>query len=190
MFTIEAKAMSLDIVCPKDNLLLEEKIICDVTISTDISISTIKLDYDSDLMISFIENNNNLNKDEKNITVIYDKPLEMADNIVLFKMELMGKNLGISHVNFNNIYVNNDVNVNNISKIFSIENNIVLSSNNKLSDITIDGVSVKNFNANINRYENIIVSKPIVFIDVKGKNENAMVTGVGSIMIKKGLPTD
>ena len=76
-------------------------------------------------------------------------------------------------------------------KKINVKEEKILSSNNKLTDITIDGVSIKSFNPNINRYEGIIIHKPVIFVDIKGNDPNATVTGVGSsftyFVIKKTL---
>ena len=68
-------------------------------------------------------------------------------------------------------------------------NKTELSSNNRLEDITIDGISVNGFSPDINYYSNIIVKKPVVFVDIKGQDDKATVTGVGMVFCREGVET-
>ena len=185
--TVKASEFSLNIICPKDELSIGEKIVCDVTINSDVSITNVSFNYNTDLNISFVKEDNNINIVDRNIVAVYNTPISNAN---LFKIEIFGKDSGESQIVFSNIKVNNNLSIDDITKKINIKDNNVLSGNNKLSDITIDGISIENFNPNINHYENIVVTKPIVFIDIKGKDDKAMVTGVGSVMLRRGVPTN
>ena len=186
--TVNVKGLSANIVCQKDELLINETTICDISVDTDISFSSISFEYDSDLDIIFDETNN-LNKNEKNISITLNDSIEITKGESILKMNVVGKNVGSSKIILNNIKINN-ANIENIEKTINVTERKTLSSNNKITDITIDGVSLNNFHPDVNRYDNIIVNKPSVFIDIKGQDSRAMITGVGSAIIRRGSPTE
>ncbi len=186
--TVYAEDLSVNITCQKDELSINEKTICDVSFDTNISLSSINFEYDSDLEITFDETDN-LNRDGKKISITSDNPIEIAKGKSILKMNVVGKNVGSSKIILNNIKINNE-NIKNVEKTINIIEHKTLSSNNKIEDIIIDGVSLNNFHPDVNRYDNIIVNKPTVFIDIKGQDSKAMVTGVGSAIIRRGSPTE
>ena len=44
------RANELNIVCPKEELMLEEKTVCDIVINLDVSVSSVSFNYDSDFL--------------------------------------------------------------------------------------------------------------------------------------------
>lgn len=172
--------------CPKEELIANEKMICDLSFNLDSNVSNINFNYDTDLNVYFVDNENIVNNDGKSISIIYKN----EKNIQHLKLEIMGNNIGEAYLNLSDIKINNITSVNDIMQKFNIKEKVLLSSNNKLTDILINNVSVDGFDPLVNRYENIIVNKAMIFVDVKGKDDKAMVTGVGNVILRKNVPTE
>ncbi len=191
IITVKADNPSLLLDCLKDTVEIDEKVSCELKISfNNMSISNISMDYDSNLNLSFIESNNNINNMGTSINVNYSEPLTEGNNLVILKVEGVSNVVNNSNILLKNIKINNDITVSDINKSITVNEKKVLSSNANVTDITIDNTSIENFSSTTYRYENIIVHSPVIFVDVKGKDAKATVTGVGSSFLRENIPTE
>ena len=189
--TVKADNPTLVLDCEKEEIYTDEKVLCDLKINfSDYEITNISFDYETNLNLSFIENNNTIVKDNSSINISYQEALKNGNSTIVLKIEGTSTNPINSSIQIKNIKVNNDISLNNIVKNVVVKERRVLSSNASLTDITIDRVSIDGFNSTKYRYDNIIVNNPIIFIDIKGKDEKATVTGVGSSILKENTPTE
>ena len=187
-YLINVKAdVVINLDCPMDEQDINKSVICDLKINNDIPISNISFDYETSASIEFTKNNNQVMVNQNNVSVTYDSPLDIGNNLIL-KIIFNNPDAVDSSILLKNINVNNDLILSNISKNITFNKNDALSSNNRVTDITIDGKSIDNFKSDINYYENIVVNKPVVFIDTKGQDNKATIEGVGSVFLRVGRP--
>ncbi len=72
IMTVKADNPSMILECTKDTIEIEEKVFCDLKLSfSDITVTNINFDYDSQLDLSFIEKNNTITKNNNSVSINY-----------------------------------------------------------------------------------------------------------------------
>ena len=187
LITVKANDITLDLVCQNNEIMVNEKLSCELIVDSNIEISSIDFNYDSDISLTFFENDNTLNQEDNSISIAFKDSLKAPKAYHLLKIEGKANQVMNSHIILQNIRINDTISIDNIIKEIMVKE---INCNTNISDITIDGVSLNGFNPSVNRYEDIITHKPLVFIDTKGRDNNASITGVGASFLREGIKTE
>ena len=201
MMIVSVKADSsafLEVNCNDNKISSDKELVCKLNLlHENIYIDKMEMDYSTNLDISFEKLSGFTYSNENNKLIIQSNETlfgEIMDSSIISKFNLKIKDnlhdeaeVSFSNIKlFNNKDLNNPVLLNDVKKTILITSSNELDSNNTLESIFIDGNKLSNFDKNTLEYKNIIVHKPVVFIDATRSSERSMATGLGNVLIKDG----
>lgn len=178
--------------CGNNKVNKGEKLACDMMMLwMNESFTSVSFDYETDFDVTFIKEANttiNSTNGKADIT-LQNFPQSTFDPIRIATMILDNDDVieSTATVNLSNIkFINSseeEIDVSDISKTITINQDYVMDSVCELTSITIDGAPLQGFDSKKLEYDNIYINKNSVFLDATRKSDKSSVTGVGSVLI-------
>ena len=189
-FSVKAEVF-LEIDCDGNEISSDKDITCEVGLYYETEgVNDIEFTYQTNLDIEFsniddfimsnIDNKVSIHTDN----TLYDKILNYK-KISEFKLMVNDKVNEKESIIINNIVINNDIKVDNISNDFNVVKTIKLDDNCTLDSITIEKKEISNFNKDILEYH-VSVDKEFIWIDAIRTSDKSMANGLGTVRVPSG----
>ena len=193
-FSVKAKN-SLELVCNTPKIIKNGYTNCHIMLNYDAPVSNVEFNYESEMDLTFtIEIGGELSYQNNKLVLNYPEAIS-PNNVKILNLKVTNTNdiLGKKKVSLKNIRVTSNgtsYSLDNQEKDISVITEDDLSNNCNLDSLTIDGVSVPNFDPSKYKYSGIIAHKRTIYLDAVRSDELSSATGLGNALLTENVEKD
>ena len=196
--SVYAESATITLNCPATSVEIGVTIPCNMSLeAADTTINKIEMDYSVGSMdFEFIDGDGVSSSISGNkLTINFDDMIfgSTPEKNRLGLISISTSNASAGEIDFvlSNIVISKDndenytFNQQDIKKVITLKTPTVKSSDNKLTKITIDGVSLNGFSSTKFTYNDIVVENETISIDAIKNDDKASVSGLGKVLLKE-----